>query len=129
MKMRNISCRILMFVVLVLTFSAGSIAKAEIKTYEGVGFAVVETTMGAAKEKAKIDGVRNIAEQVLVYVESKTNADKSMVSHDEIIVMAESLVKVLDVKYGFEVAGDDSFLIRATVKGEVDTSKIDKFFD
>lgn len=100
---------------------------AEIKTYTGEGFFIVtDETLDVAKEKAKIDGERNIAEQVYVYVESQTEVKNSELTHDEIISMTESLMKILDVKYKIEPAEEDSFVIRAIVTAEVDTDEIDK---
>ena len=100
---------------------------AEIKTYTGEGFFIVmDETLDVAKEKAKADGERNVAEQVYVYVESQSKVKNSELAHDEIIVMTESLMKVLDVKYKIEPAEDDSFAVRASVTAEIDTDEIDK---
>lgn len=118
----------LMAILLGNIFAAN--VQAEIKTYEGTGFfAVTDETLDIAKEKAKIDAERNIAEQVFVYVESKSEVKNSELTHDEIILMTESLMKVLDVKYKVEPAEDDSFVVRAIVTAEIDTDEIDKLLE
>ena len=78
------------------------------------------------KNKSKIDGERNIAEQVFVDVQSSTEVKNSQLIHDEIILMTESLIRVLDVKYKIEPMEDDVFIVHAIVTAEVDTDEINK---
>ena len=83
--------------------------------------------MDFAKEKAKLDGERNISEQIAVYVESFSEVKNSQLTHDEIILMSESLIKILEVKYKIEPAEENSFVVRAIVTAEIDTDEIEKF--
>ena len=111
-------------------FLFASIAHAEIKNYSGEGFfAVVDETLDFAKEKAKLDGERNISEQIAVYLESFSEVKNSQLTHDEIILMSESLMKILDVKYKIEPAEENSFVVRAIVTAEIDTDEIKKILD
>ena len=114
------------FCLIFLTmFFLASVVHAEIKIYIGKGFfAVVDETLDVAKEKAKLDGARNISEQIAVYVESISEVKNSQLTHDEIILMSESLMKILDVKYKIEPA-EENFIVRAIVTAEIDTDEIE----
>ena len=121
--------KIFFVMILVANIFAANV-HAEIKTYTGEGFfEVVDETLDVAKEKAKIDAERNIAEQIYVYVESQTEVKNSALTHDEIILMTESLMKVLEVKYKIEPAEEGEFIVRAIVTAEVDTDEIDKLME
>ena len=119
--MKKIFC-----LIFTMMFFCVSIVQAEIKNFTGEGyFVVVDEALDVAKEKAKIDAERNISEQIAVYVESISEVKNSQLTHDEIILMSESLMKILDVKYKIESAEENSFLVRAIVTAEVDTDKIE----
>ena len=108
-----------------------SIAQAEVKTYEGIGEYVLmsDENMDFAKHQAQLEAERNIAEQVYVYVQSQTEAEKQTLSHDEIIVVSEMIMKIIDVKHQILPTTEDTFIVRATVKAEIDTDEIDKFME
>ena len=116
---------VLLFFV-ALTFT--SIGHAEIQIYEGVGeYAMMnDETMDFAKYQAQIEAERNIAEQVYVYVQSQTETNMQVYNHDEIIVMSEMIMKIIEVKHQILPATDDTFIVRAIVKAEIDTDEIDK---
>ena len=106
-----------------------SVANAKTKIYDGVGyFALADKSMDYAKNQAKLDGARNIAEQVFVDVQAKTNIKNSVVQRDEIITMTEGLMKILEVKYKILADEEDenNFIIQATVTAEVDTDKLEE---
>ena len=109
-----------------LTFT--SIGHAEIQIYEGVGeYAMMnDETMDFAKYQAQIEAERNIAEQVYVYVQSQTETNMQVYNHDEIIVMSEMIMKIIEVKHQILPATDETFIVRAIVKAEIDTDEIDK---
>ena len=108
-----------------------SIAQAEIKTYEGIGEYVImsDETMDFAKHQAQLEAERNIAEQIYVYVQSQTEAENQTLSHDEIIVISEMIMKIIDVKHQILPATGDTFILRATIKAEIDTDEINKFLE
>ena len=113
-----------------MIFLFASIAHAEIKTYNGEGFFAVENeTLDYAKNKAKLDAERNIAEQIFVEVQSNSEIKNSQLTHDEIILRSESLMKILDVKYKIEPGDENSFIIRAIVTAEIDIDEIEKFLN
>ena len=106
-----------------------SAANAKAKIYDGVGyFPLVEESLDRAKEKAKLDGARNIAEQVFVDIKSEVETKKSILQHDEIIKTTEGLMKILEVKYKILADEEDaeSFIVQATVTAEVDTEELEK---
>ena len=116
--------------IFLMMFLFASVVHAEIKTYTGEGFfAVVNETLDVAKEKAKLDGARNISEQIAVYVESKTEVKNSQLTHDEIILKSESLMKILDVKYKIEPGDENSFIIRAIVTADIDIDELEKILN
>ena len=108
-----------------------SIAQAEVKTYEGIGEYIIKSdeTTSFAKHQAQLEAERNIAEQVYVYVQSQTEVEKQTLSHDEIIVISEAIMKIIDVKYQILTTTDENFIVRATVKAEIDTEEIDKLME
>ena len=121
---------ITMFIIFgCLIFS--STGYAEIQTYEGIGeyLIISDETMDFAKHQAQLEAERNIAEQVYVYVQSQTEVEKQTLSHDEIIVVSEMIMKIIDVKHQILPTTEDTFIVRATVKAEIDTDEIDKFME
>ena len=103
-----------------------STANAKVEIYEGEGlFAVVDETLDYAKNQAKLDAERNIAEQIFFDVQSSTEVKNSELVRDEIISTTESLMKILDVKYKIEPA-EDSFIVHAVVTAEIDSDEIEK---
>lgn len=106
-----------------------SVAQAETKIYTGEGFfVVVDETLDYAKNKAKFDGARMIAGQIFVEIQSNSEVKNSKLIHDEIIVMTESVMKILDVKYKIESAENNSFIVRAIVTAKINTDDVDKIF-
>ena len=129
MYFKNFLQKILIVLILLSGLQNFSVADAETKIYEDVGyFALAEESLDHAKEKAKLDGARNIAEQVFVKIQGDTKVKNSVLDRDEIITMTEGLMKILEVKYKI-LADDedaDSFIVQATVTAEVDTEELEK---
>ena len=118
-------------VILLLIFSVVnfSVANAQTKIYDGVGyFPLVEETLDYAKNKAKLDGARNIAEQIFVDIKSTVETKKSILQRDEIIKKTEGLLKILEVKYKILADEEDenNFIVQATVTAEVDADEVEK---
>ena len=129
MYFKNFLQKILIVLILLSGLQNFSVANAETKIYEDVGyFALAEESLDHAKEKAKLDAARNIAEQVFVKIQGDTKVKNSVLERDEIITMTEGLMKILEVKYKI-LADDedaDSFIVQATVTAEVDTEELEK---
>ena len=132
MYFKNFLQKILIVLILLSGLQNFSVANAETKIYEDVGyFALAEESLDHAKEKAKLDGARHIAEQVFVKIQGDTKVKNSVLERDEIITMTEGLMKILEVKYKI-LADDedaDSFIVQATVTAEVDTEELEKILE
>ena len=119
--------RKIFFTIFLAIFFVMPIVHAEIKNFTGEGyFAVVDETLDYAKNKAKLDAARNIAEQIFIEVESQTEVKDSNLIHDEIISKTESLMKIINVYYKIESGDENSFVVKAIVTAIVDTDEIDK---
>lgn len=107
-----------------------SVAHAEIRIYEGIGlFEVVNETLEYAKEQAKLNAERHIAEEVCAELQSDTEIENGKLTKDEIILMTEGVMKIIDVKYQLESKEDGNFIVRATVTAEVDTEELEKLLE
>lgn len=115
------------FAVLILAASLliSQTVSAEIQIYIGVGeYAMsADETMEFAKNQAKLQAERDAAEKFSVYVESQSEVANNEITRDEIVVLTESVMRVLDVKYNL-VPIEEDFLIRANVTAEFDTEEI-----
>lgn len=76
-----------------------------------------------AKKKAMEDALRQITEQAGVYVESYSEVNNTMLTRDEVRIIAASIVRVLDES--FEFVTDDNWHCKAHVKAEADTDSLD----
>ena len=113
------------------TFAVMPLAFAEVREYEGLGEYVMSDfeTPDVAKQRAKARAEQNAMEQAGVYVESYTKVINAQVTHDEINVMTNGILKVKDVQYGKMTPTEDGkgILIRVTVKADIDTDDITKW--
>ena len=121
------------FLLAVAIFFAGNFlasnVHAEIKTYTGVGeFVIKNETLDVAKNNAKLVGMRNIAEQIFVNVQSSTEVKNSELIHDEIILESENFLHIVEVKYKIE-SEDEEILVKAFVTAEVDSEEIEKIIN
>jgi|GEM_PF-1915774 len=129
MLIKNFLQKILIALIAFGVLQNFSVANAKAKIYDGVGyFPLVEETLDYAKNKAKLDGARNIAEQIFVDIESEVETKKSVLQRDEIIKKTEGLLKILEVKYKILADEDDenNFIVQATVTAEVDADEVEK---
>ena len=129
MRVKKFLLKIFILSILFGTLQNSSLASAESKIYEGVGyFAVTEESLDYAKNQAKLDGARNIAEQIFLDVQSQTDVKNSAVQHDEIITKTEGLLKILDVKYKIlpDESDENNFVVQAKVTAEVDSDELEK---
>lgn len=76
-----------------------------------------------AKKKAIEDALRQITEQAGVYVESYSEVNNTMLTRDEVRIIAASIVRVLDEN--FEFVTDDNWHCKAYVRAEADTDGLD----
>ena len=111
----------------VLIFFFASVVHAEIQTYEDVGeFVTKNETLDFAKNQAKKDAIRNIAEKIFVEVQSNSEIKNSELTHDEIILRTENFLRIVDVRYKFEEERGE-LLLKAFVTAEIDTAEISNF--
>ena len=117
--------KVFSLVLLAMIFFVSNVS-AEIKIYEDVGeFLLADKSLDFAKNQAKLNGIRNIAEQIFVKIEGETEVKNSELIRDEVISKSESLMKILDVKYKIESV-DEEILIKAFVTAEIDTEEIEQ---
>lgn len=103
-----------------------STVQAEIKTYTGIGeFLLTSENLDYAKNKAKLDGMRAISEEICLKIQSSSEVKNFSLVHDEIIAMSESLLNITEVKYKFE-GNANSQILKAFVTAEVDTEEVEK---
>ena len=105
---------------------------AEIRTYEGTDEYIMSEfeTIDVAKQRAKQKAERAAQEKAGVFVESNTEVVNMMVTKDEIRTMTSGILKVVDVQYKLtEIAGGKSFIVQATVKADIDTDDVGKWFN
>lgn len=129
MRVKKFFLKIFILSILFGMLQNFSLASAESKIYEGIGyFAVTEESLDYAKNQAKLDGARNIAEQIFLDVQSQTDVKNSAVQHDEIITKTEGLLKILDVKYKIlpDESDENNFVVQAKVTAEVDSDELEK---
>ena len=103
---------------------------AEIKTYEGTDEYVMSEfeTIDIAKQRAKQKAERAAQEKAGVFIEANTEVVNMTVSKDEIRTMTGGILKIVDVKYEQEsLPNVNGFIIRATVKADIDTDDITRW--
>ena len=127
--MKKIFC-LVAFIIFANIFASN--VHAEIKTYTGVGEYVMSDfeNPDVAKQRAKARALQNAQEQAGVFVSSYTKIINHVVKEDEIITIASSVLKEIDVDFEREfLQGDDGILYRATVKATIDTDDINKWLE
>ena len=100
-----------------------STAAAEVKTYEGIGeYAMGERdTLETAKQGAKDKALRNALEKAGVLIQSHSRSEDFELVEDVITSQTGAVLKVLEVIYDRE-----DFLIRATVKVDIDADDLNR---
>lgn len=100
---------------------------AEIRTVEADGFYQMGDGMAEnqaiAKERARVEAVRNAGEQAAAYVESFTAVSNGIETKDDVRLMTAAVLEVKDVKYSPLVVGD-SIKFQCHVVAVVDTDKV-----
>lgn len=124
--------------ILTAAFIAGSLfasssVNAEVRIYEGSDEYVMSEfeTIDMAKQRAKQKAERAAQEKAGVFVESNTEVVNFMVTKDEIRTMTSGILRIVEEpQYKLtEIVGGKSFIVRATVKAEIDTKDITKWLN
>lgn len=110
---------------------AVSTVVAEVETYEGVDeyyvLGAVEN-INVARERARERALRDAREKAGVYIHTLTRVVNMKMVEDEIVTVASGVLRVLDTTYEIiQLTDMDGYIIRATVKADIDTGDIEKF--
>ena len=108
-----------------------STVKAAVETYEGVDeyyvLGAVEN-INVARERARERALRDAREKAGVYIHTISKVVNMDMVEDEIITVASGVLRVLETNYEVVKLTDmDGYLIRATVRADIDTSDVEKF--
>ena len=112
-------------------FLIGAIAHAEIKPYEGVGEYYMSDfeTFEVAQQRAKQRAEQNACEQAGVYVKSFSRTKNFELDENIIETMTSGILKILDVQYHRENFDNNTTLIRATIKAQIDSNDVLKWLN
>lgn len=104
---------------------------AEVETYEGVDeyyvLGAVEN-INVARERARERALRDAREKAGVYIHTLTRVVNMNMVEDEIFTVASGVLRVLDTTYEIiQLTDMDGYIIRATVKADIDTGDVEKF--
>ena len=113
------------------SFSFMPAADARVITYTGVGeYPIGEgETVEMARERAKERAQRNALEQAGVEVESETKVIDHVFEHDEIITITHGILKVVGQPVFTPTVDGDGFMMKATLKAEIETDDIAKWLN
>lgn len=104
-----------------------TVAEAQEQVVEATGSYIIgdgpEENVNIAKERARIKALRTAAEYAGVYIESCSIAIDNRLAHDEIIVIASQIMKILEDKIAPEVVGE-TVKYTCHIKAVVDTDNI-----
>ena len=120
------------FFVTALAILLGAFAvKAAVETYEGVDeyyvLGAVEN-INVARERARERAIRDAREKAGVYIHTVSKVVNMKLVDDEIISVASGVLRVVDTAYEvIQLTDMDGYLIRATVKADIDTGDLDRF--
>ena len=111
-------------------FLSSSIVHAEVKTYTGADeyFIGERETIEQAKEHSKIRALRNAREQAGIYIRSSSRAINLQLVEDEILTIAEGVVKIVGTP-NFEqraLEGGKGILLVTTITVEIDTEEVNR---
>ena len=109
-----------------------STAAAEVRTYEGSDEYVMSEfeTIDIAKQRAKQKAERAAVEKAGVFISSYSATQNLELVEDEIISIACGIISVVDVKYDVSSLADvNGFVIRATVKANIETDDVGKWLE
>ena len=107
------------------------VAHAEVMIYDGTGEYIMSDfeTPDIAKQRAKARAEQHAVEQAGVYVKSYTRTVNNTLVEDEIIAIANTIIKIVDVQYTINPISDGggSFKIVAKIRVTVDSNRIDEW--
>lgn len=110
---------------------SAQVSQAEVRNYEGVGEYIMSDfeTPDIAKQRAKARAEQHAAEQAGVYVKSYTRTVNHTLVEDEIVAMANMVIKVVDVQYITNPVSEagGSFQIVAKIRATVDSDQVDEW--
>ena len=113
--------------ILLISFTVN----AKVETYEGTDeyyvLGAVED-INVARERARERALRVAREKAGVYIHTYSRTEFSELIADEIITVASGVLRVVDTVYEIVQLTDmDGYLIRATVKADIDSDDLEKF--
>ena len=108
-----------------------TVVHAEVKTYTGVGEYYMSDfeTPNVAQQRAKQRAEQHACEQAGVYVKSFSRTKNFELVDDEIITMTSGILKIIDVQFKRENFDNNTTLIRATIKAQIDSNDVLKWLD
>lgn len=123
--MKKFLCTILLGIFISLT------AHAEVETYEGVDeyyvLGAVEN-INVARERARERALRDAREKAGVYIRAFSKMINMNVVEDEIITLASGVLRIVESAYEIiPLTEMDGYIVRATVKANIDSNEIEKF--
>ena len=107
-------------------------AHAEIKTYTGEGTYVMSEgeNLGVAKDRAKMDALRNAQEKAGIYIRSYSKMKNFELIDDEVLAIASNIVKLVQDPqyYPLEaVANLEGVLVKVTIVANIDSDDLNKW--
>ena len=105
--------------------------RAEVQTYEGVGFYNMLSdfeTIEEARLKAKKYAERDVLEQVKLYVASESEVRNFRLTKDEIVVIAAGIMNVRAVRYNI-IKDGERIKVKCTLTATVDGDEIPEFLE
>ena len=119
-------------IVMVMSLFALTV-NAAVETYEGTDeyyvLGAVEN-INVARERARERALRDAREKAGVYIHTISKVVNMKMVEDEIISVASGVLRVIDTAYEVVPLTDmDGYLIRATVKADIDTGDVEKFLE
>ena len=110
---------------------ATSPADAKVETYEGIDeyyvLGAVEN-INVARERAREKALRAAQEKAGVYIHTFSKMANTKLIEDEIVTVASGVLRVINTAYEIvQLTDTDGYLIRATVKADIDSGDVEKF--
>ncbi len=119
------------FICMLVMLCNAQVSRAEIRTYEGVGEYIMSDfeTPNIAKQRAKARAEQHAAEQAGVYVKSYTRTVNNTLVEDEIVAIANMIIKIVDVQYITNPTSEagGTLQIVAKIRVTVDSDRIDEW--
>lgn len=120
--------------IVVMGLAAGCIflpltdAEAAVREISGTGEYIMEDneTMKQAQDKAYEEAMRSISQQAAVYIRSDSKAESSVLTKDEVELLATALVQVREKRFTKEVMPDGKLRVKAFLTGDLDEEATEK---